>query len=82
MILGLSLRRTSEQPPGREERELSLGRRNSVGKDGEDERHGFLGARKASGLKLGLGYHGAGRGSRERGQEGSRGWGPSRTWPC
>ena len=46
--------------------EHSLGRRNSVGKDGEDERHGFLGARVVSGLKLGLGYHGAGRGGRGR----------------
>ena len=63
--------------------EHSLGRRNSVGKDGEDERHGFLGACVVSGLKLGLGYHGAGRGSRgrgdRRGPEAGTGMG---TWPC
>ena len=54
-----------------------------MGKDGEDERHGFLGACVVSGLKLGLGYHGAGRGSRgrgdRRGPEAGTGVG---TWPC
>ena len=43
-----------------------------MGKDGEDERHGFLGARVVSGLKLGLGYHGAGRGSRGEGTGGEQ----------
>lgn len=49
-----------------------------MGKDGEDERHGFLGARVLSGLKLGLGYHGAGRGSRGEGTGGEQRLGPER----
>lgn len=54
-----------------------------MGKDGEDERHGFLGARVLSGLKLGLGYQWCWEGQQGRGdRRGAEAGAGAGTWPC